>query len=99
MIIAPTSTIPWIELAPDISGVWSVAGTLLMTSKPTRIASTKIVSAVSSSVTLMRAGLRLAAPVAARGASCRGLDDLAAVGDDGAVVTSSVEVDGGARRP
>ena len=40
---------PWIELAPDISGVWSVAGTLLMTAKPTRIASTKIVSAVRSS--------------------------------------------------
>ena len=29
------ATTPWIELAPDISGVCSVAGTLLMTSKPT----------------------------------------------------------------
>ena len=43
MNIAPTSTIPWIELAPDISGVCSVAGTLEMTANPHRIASTKIV--------------------------------------------------------
>jgi hypothetical protein len=41
--IAPTSTMPWIEFVPDISGVWSVAGTLLMTSKPSRIARTKTV--------------------------------------------------------
>ena len=52
MSIAPTSTMPWIEFAPDISGVWSVAGTLLMTAKPTRIASVKIVSAVSRGVDL-----------------------------------------------
>ena len=39
MNIEPTSTMPWIEFAPDISGVCSVAGTLLMTSKPTRMAS------------------------------------------------------------
>ena len=44
MSIAPTSTIPWIELAPDISGVCSVAGTLLMTAMPTRIARVKTVS-------------------------------------------------------
>jgi hypothetical protein len=49
MIIAPTSTIPWIELAPDISGVCRVAGTLLMTAKPTRIASVKIVRLLSRS--------------------------------------------------
>jgi len=47
--IEPTRTIPWIAFAPDISGVCSVAGTLLMTSNPTRIASTKIVIAESSS--------------------------------------------------
>ena len=41
---------PWIELAADISGVCSVAGTLLITSKPTSMASTKIVMSVSSSV-------------------------------------------------
>ena len=28
MTIEPTSTMPWIEFAPDISGVWSVAGHL-----------------------------------------------------------------------
>jgi hypothetical protein len=39
--MAPTSTIPWIELAPDISGVWRVAGTFEITAKPHRIASTK----------------------------------------------------------
>ena len=50
MIIAPTRTMPWIELAPDINGVWRVAGTLLMTSKPTRIASVKMASEVRSSL-------------------------------------------------
>src|SRR4030067_942048 len=49
MSMAPTSTMPWMELAPDISGVCSVAGTLLMTSNPTRIASTKTLIAGSSS--------------------------------------------------
>ena len=49
MIIAPTRTMPWIEFAPDISGVCRVAGTLLMTSNPTRIASVKIASEVRSS--------------------------------------------------
>ena len=52
MSIAPTRTIPWIEFAPDISGVCRVAGTLLMTAKPTRIASVKIVRAVSRAVDL-----------------------------------------------
>jgi hypothetical protein len=32
---------PLIALAPDISGVWSVGGTLVMTSKPTNMARTK----------------------------------------------------------
>src|SRR5687767_4342433 len=50
MIIAPIRTMPWIELAPDMSGVWSVAGTLLMTSKPTRTASTKMASEPSSPI-------------------------------------------------
>src|SRR5437762_1094267 len=48
MNIEPTRTIPWIELAPDISGVWRVAGTFEITANPTRIARTKTVSAVSS---------------------------------------------------
>jgi hypothetical protein len=49
MNIAPTSTMPWIEFAPDISGVWRVAGTFEMTAKPQRIARTKTVSAARSS--------------------------------------------------
>ena len=49
MIIAPTRTMPWIEFAPDISGVCRVAGTLLMTSNPTRIARVKMASEVRSS--------------------------------------------------
>ena len=57
--MAPTSTTPWIALAPDISGVCSVAGTLLITSKPTSRLSTKMVMSANSSG-LMRA-LRSAA--------------------------------------
>ena len=50
MSMAPASTMPWIELAAYISGVCRVAGTLLITSKPTSRASTKMVMSVSSSV-------------------------------------------------
>ena len=32
--MTPTTTTPWIALEPDISGVCSVAGTLVMTSNP-----------------------------------------------------------------
>src|SRR5215467_13005948 len=46
--IAPESTMPWMEFASDISGVCSVAGTLLMTSKPTQRLSTKMMKSVSS---------------------------------------------------
>ena len=42
------------ELAADISGVCSVAGTLLMTSKPTQRLSTKMVRSVSSAVDTVR---------------------------------------------
>ena len=45
---APTTVMPEIALEPDISGVWSVAGTFVITSKPTKIASTKIVRAATS---------------------------------------------------
>ena len=38
---APTIVMPEIAFAPDISGVWSVGGTLLMISTPTNIARTK----------------------------------------------------------
>src|SRR6516164_5360655 len=50
MSSAPTSTIPWIELAADIRGVCSVAGTLPMTSMPTSSASTKMVRSVTRAV-------------------------------------------------
>ena len=43
-MIAPTITIPWIALVPDISGVCSIVGTFEITSKPRKIASTKIVA-------------------------------------------------------
>src|SRR5262249_40111176 len=46
--IAPASTMPWIEFAADISGVCSVAGTLLMTSNPTHRLSTKMMKYVRS---------------------------------------------------
>jgi len=42
-ISAPTMVMPDIALAPDIRGVWSVGGTLLINSKPRKIASTKTV--------------------------------------------------------
>ena len=48
--IAPTITIPWIAFVPDISGVCSIAGTFAITSKPRKIASTRIVTSNTSSV-------------------------------------------------
>src|SRR5205823_1120185 len=48
--IAPTTTIPWIALVPDISGVCSRVGTFEITSKPRKIASTRIVTSKTSSV-------------------------------------------------
>jgi hypothetical protein len=47
--MTPTMTTPWIAFAPDIRGVWRVAGTLLITSKPTSRASRKTVRSASSS--------------------------------------------------
>jgi hypothetical protein len=44
----PRSTIPWIALVPDISGVCSVFGTFEMTAKPTKPASTRMVRFVTS---------------------------------------------------
>ncbi len=38
---APTTVIPEIAFAPDISGVWSVGGIFVMISKPTKMARTK----------------------------------------------------------
>ncbi len=41
---------PEIAFEPDISGVCSVGGTLVMISKPTKIASTKTVSSMTRSI-------------------------------------------------
>ncbi len=38
----PSRMMPWMALVPDISGVCSIEGTLEISSKPTKIASTKI---------------------------------------------------------
>src|ERR1700728_4196274 len=87
MSSAPASTMPWMELAADISGVCRVAGTLPMTSMPTSSASTKMVRSVTSAVDI--------GPSLARGLQQgRGglLDDLAAVGDDHARLDLVVEV-------
>src|SRR6266511_225292 len=46
--MAPASTMPWIAFAADISGVCRVAGTLLITSKPTSRASTKMLRSARS---------------------------------------------------
>src|SRR5919201_293604 len=47
--MAPTITIPWIAFVPDMSGVCSSVGTFEMTSKPRKIASTRIVTSKTSS--------------------------------------------------
>ena len=44
--MAPTITIPWIAFVPDMSGVCSRGGTFEITSKPRKIASTRIVSSI-----------------------------------------------------
>src|SRR5260370_575333 len=44
MSMAPASTMAWMEFAADISGVCSIDGTLLMTSKPTSRLRTKMVT-------------------------------------------------------
>ena len=46
----PSTTMPWIALVADISGVWSVFGIFEITSKPTKAASTRIVSSVIRSI-------------------------------------------------
>ena len=45
----PRTTIPWIALVPDISGVCSVFGTFEITAKPTKPASTRIARLVTRS--------------------------------------------------
>ena len=53
-MIAPTITIPWIAFVPDMSGVCRSVGTFEITSNPTKAASTRIVSSVTSWVSSRR---------------------------------------------
>jgi hypothetical protein len=46
-MMAPTMMMPWMKFVPDISGVCSIAGTFEITSKPRKIASTRIVSSIT----------------------------------------------------
>src|SRR4051794_519168 len=76
------------ELAPDISGVCRVAGTLLITSKPTSSASTKMVmSPTNPSV--------IHCPFVLRGRRPgTGVHDLAGMGDQHALLNLIRLVDG-----
>ena len=51
---APSTTMPWMALVPDISGVCSVLGTLEITANPTKPASTRIARFDSSWVYIRR---------------------------------------------
>src|SRR5450755_4548365 len=85
--IAPTSTIPWIELAADIRGVWRVAGTLLITSKPTQRLRTKMTRSVRSAVDI---------GVTSSGLGKCGMNDMALMGDNDACQEVVGEIDGNA---
>jgi hypothetical protein len=52
-ISAPMMVIPEIALDPDINGVCSVGGTLVMTSNPTNIASTKTTRSPTSASSML----------------------------------------------
>src|SRR5580704_1767442 len=88
--MAPTITMPWIELAADISGVCSVAGTLLMTSIPTSRLSTKMVRSVSRTLDT-RATFRV---VACGQRGHPGVDHPAVVRDHHAGLDLVLRVDG-----
>src|SRR5450755_5040013 len=102
--MAPASTIPWIELAADISGVCRVAGTLLITSKPTQRLRIKMVRSVSRAVDI--GGTSSGIGRAGRGIGRDGLradggrfgqgrmHDPAVMGDNHARLQVVVEVDG-----
>ena len=87
--MTPTRTTPWMAFAPDISGVCSVAGTLLITSKPTSRLSTKTVMSANSSA---HDGLSVQHGAAGGWTTC------AVVGDDDAGLDLVGQVDGDARR-
>src|SRR5579875_85158 len=97
--MAPASTMPWIELAADISGVCRVAGTLLITSIPTSRLSTKMVRSVSSPLGTGSAPLVVVVRCFIQrrlAQQCRGgrVDDPAAVRDDHAGLDLVGRVDG-----
>src|ERR1700735_1042474 len=79
MSSAPARTIPWMELAADISGVCRVAGTLPMTSMPTSSASTKMVRSVTRAVDIFGSSGSLGGAQQLRHGR---VDDLAVVRDD-----------------
>src|SRR5215469_9693454 len=81
--MAPASTMPWIEFAADMSGVCSVAGTLLITSKPTHRLRTKMMKYVSSMFFPRSLGRWLIGRVRGAGIGLRerGMHDLALVCD------------------
>src|ERR1022692_5076199 len=83
--IAPTSTIPWIEFAADISCVCRVAGTLLITSKPTQRLSTKMTRSVRSAVDI--------GVTSSRFGKC-GMNNMAVMGDDDTCLEVVGEIDG-----
>src|ERR1700729_1554346 len=103
--IAPASTIPWIELAADISGVCKVAGSLLITSKPTHRLRMKMVTSVSRVVDialpfgkLVPGGGRGGRGAGLRGRLGlrpeRGMHHLAVIGDQDAGLQFIIPVDG-----
>src|ERR1700691_2570070 len=96
MSMAPTSTIPWMELAADISGVCSVAGTLLITSKPTQRLSTKMTRSVRSAVDIgPSSGLGLARGFGPLGRAAQsGVNHPALIGDHDTPLQVVGEIDG-----
>ena len=92
----PMSTMPWIELAPDMSGVCRVAGTLLMTSKPTQDGQHEDDERAEQADLAVHAGAALRRrEQLGRG----GMHDLAVVRDDRAGGDLVVEVEVPSPRP
>src|SRR6266566_3244556 len=83
MSMAPASTMPWMEFAADISGVCSMDGTLLMTSKPTSRLSTKmVISAIRAWLIGSTSGVSCGVGCGAGRGRHGWVDHLASVHDD-----------------
>src|ERR1700683_2170701 len=91
MSSAPASTMPWIELVADISGVCSGAGTVPMTSMPTSSPRMKMVRSVSSAVDI---GASLEVRFGGQQGGHALVHDPAAVRDDHAGLDLVAGVDG-----